>query len=74
MATTTSRNQTRTRSEAIMEFVAGAAPQRVDAEQGIIYGVKILGLESPNGRTYTDAARVPLALSVPILHRGHALA
>lgn len=30
---------------------------RVDREKGIIYGVKALGIESKNGRTYSEAAR-----------------
>lgn len=31
-------------------------PERVDREKGVIYGVKILGLESANGRRYTQQA------------------
>ncbi len=31
-------------------------PERVDREKGILYGVKILGLESENGRRYTPEA------------------
>lgn len=30
---------------------------RVDREKGVIYGVKALGIESKNGRTYSEAAR-----------------
>jgi hypothetical protein len=34
----------------------GPTPHRVDAEKGIIYDVKVLGLESRNGRRYTRRA------------------
>ncbi len=41
--------------EEIKESVYGDAP-RVDKEAGIIHGVRILGKESKNGRTYSDSA------------------
>ena len=33
-----------------------AAPQRIDTEAGVIYGVRVLGKVSQNGREYSDAA------------------
>jgi hypothetical protein len=39
-------------AEILIEYVAAGAGCRVDRQQGIIQGVKILGLESRNGRTY----------------------
>jgi len=38
-------------------------PERVDRDKGILYGVKVLGLESQNGRRYTPEA-VQRALSM----------
>jgi hypothetical protein len=38
------------------DVVYGAAPHRVDRERGIVYGVKILGRRSVNGREYTAEA------------------
>lgn len=40
-------------SETLQEFTAWPeAPPRVDAEAGVIYGVKVLGFHSKNGREY----------------------
>src|SRR5689334_21137316 len=42
---------------------------RVDAVRGVIYGVRILGLQSKNGREYTEAAArgaVPLYEGVKV--------
>lgn len=49
------------------------APGRVDREKGIIYGVKVCGLESANGRAYTaealrKAARLYEGLPVNVNH------
>lgn len=38
--------------QAVVEFTHGDAPLRVDREKGIIHGVKIIGVESKNGRRY----------------------
>lgn len=44
-------------NETLQEFVDSRGVQiRVEPEQGIIRGVKILGVESRNGRTYLDDA------------------
>lgn len=40
----------------LREYVDGSRAGRVDREKGIIYRVKILGLESANGRRYTQSA------------------
>jgi hypothetical protein len=38
-----------------LEFTTGDKPLRVDREKGIIYGVKIIGNESRNNRTYPQS-------------------
>lgn len=38
------------------EFFAGAKPSSVEADKGVIHGVKICGLLSANGRRYTKEA------------------
>lgn len=40
----------------LAESVWGSEPLKVDRDAGIIYGVKVLGLESDNGRTYLPEA------------------
>ena len=42
-------------TEQLIEYAAGGSP-KVDREAGVIRGVKILGLESANGRSYSRAA------------------
>ena len=44
------------KSEQLTEFVVNTDALKVDREKGIIYGVKILGGQSKNGRTYTEDA------------------
>jgi len=38
-----------------LEFTTGDKPLRVDREKGVVYGVKIIGNESRNNRTYPQA-------------------
>ena len=46
-------------SELLQEFVdSGSHRLRVDREQGVIRGVKLLGLSSRNGRRYREAALI----------------
>ncbi|MBC7350842.1 MAG: hypothetical protein H5U08_00640 [Thermogutta sp.] len=40
----------------LLEYTASSGPLRVDRERGVIYGVKVLGLESANGRVYLPEA------------------
>lgn len=40
----------------LLEYTALGTPSRVDRESGVIHGVKILGLESRNGRSYDPKA------------------
>lgn len=40
----------------LREYVQSTGPLRVDRDKGIVYGVKVLGLESKNGRTYSAKA------------------
>jgi len=50
--------------EMLQEFVdSRGVPLRVDREQGVVRGVKILGLQSQNGRSYQPEA---LAAAVPL--------
>jgi hypothetical protein len=54
----------KTMNETLHEFVTSRGVDiRVDREQGVIRGVKILGLESRNGRSYLPEA---LAAAVPL--------
>lgn len=47
----------KTKTETIREFAdSRGVSLKVDKEKGIIHGVKILGLESKNGRVYSEAA------------------
>lgn len=43
-------------TESLVEFVTGVPGAKVDAEAGVVRGVKILGLESQNGRSYDRSA------------------
>ena len=46
-----------TQTETLVEYASnGGGPLRVDRANGIIFGCKVLGLESRNGRTYAPAA------------------
>ncbi len=56
MATATAKKKSERPTESLVEFVTSTDAMKVDREKGIIYGVKILGGESKNGRTYTEAA------------------
>lgn len=47
----------------LLEFVQQTGPFEVDAENAVIKGVRILGLESANGRTY---AREGVAKAIPL--------
>jgi hypothetical protein len=50
-------SETQIRSEQLQEFVTSRGAQiHVDAASGVIRGVKLLGLESRNGRRYLPAA------------------
>lgn len=52
-----STKQPKKRSTLLLEnFVQLGKPDRVDREKGIIFGVKVLGLNSQNGRRYTPEA------------------
>jgi hypothetical protein len=55
----------RVHTERLQEYAsnAGLKPTLIDREKGIIGGVKILGLISKNGRTYSEAA---VAKAVPL--------
>jgi hypothetical protein len=55
----TNHNGDNTMSELLQEFVDSRSHRlRVDREQGVIRGVKLLGLSSRNGRRYREAALV----------------
>lgn len=61
--TATRPRKAKPRRVLLSEQVQFSAPLRVDRDQGIIYGVKVLGLESRNGRRYTlEAVRKALPL------------
>lgn len=45
-----------TRSTALREDIHRGKPERVDRAAGIIYGVRVLGLQSENGRRYLPEA------------------
>lgn len=47
---------TRKRLHLAEDVTRGAAPHKVDRDRGIIFGVKILGFESKNGRRYLPEA------------------
>jgi len=55
----TAKRTTRTAANTLSRFTesaTSAASVRVDRDKGVIYGVKILGRHSKNGREYSDAA------------------
>jgi hypothetical protein len=67
---------TMTRGRQLRELVDSDAA-RVDAKAGVLYGVKILGFQSRNGRTYTrraleKAAHLYEGISVYVNHPGRA--
>ena len=49
--------------ETLREYASAGNPLAVDRQQGVIRGVKILGLESRNGRSYLPAA---VAAAMPL--------
>lgn len=64
-------------TEKLFEYAASRGPLKIDREKGVIHGVKILGLESKNGRSYpkeTAARALPLyeGAKVNINHTGGA--
>src|SRR5215469_10232681 len=51
----TTKGQPRRERADVLEFTTGDKPLRVDREKGVVYGVKIIGNESRNNRTYPQA-------------------